>query len=335
MKLNVALLNSWMEIQLFHPIQSNLKGMVLYGHVEGDHIYVCFVMKPDVRWFITREQMKDIVFQIERKFLFEGYQQIEFLYIKISENIEEDKKLIGEGYGLWLVNAYNKKLMIFENQPGTFFGVEKIFETLLHQQKENDKYNEFFPTVTITLILFNIAMYIFLEVIGDTSDAQFMLQWGAENAKMILEQHEYYRLFTSMFMHFGFPHILGNMVTLYFFGSFVERQLSAVKFCIFYIISGVAGSIASVLYYYYIVGGQHVAAGASGAIFGVIGMLVGMVCISKGKLEGLSIRQVVLMSMLVLYTGMQDDSVDVMAHAGGFIMGMLLGAINRLRTQKN
>lgn len=336
MKLNVPLLNIWMEQEKFLPIQSNLKGMELYGREEGDHMYVCFVMRTDVKWFITCEQMKDIVFQIERKFLFEGYKQVEFLYIKLSENPQEDKKLIGEGYGLWLVDVYAKRLMIFENQPGTFWGVEKIFETLLQQQQEKEKkFEEDWPVGTVALIFINIFMFIFMELQGDTYDPLYMRQWGAEDARLIVEQHEYYRMLISMFLHYGFPHLLGNMITLYFFGSVVERHLSLVKFMLFYVISGLAGSAASVLYYYYVVGGNHVAAGASGAIFGVIGMLVGMVCVSKGKLEGLSVRQVVLMSLLVLYTGVQDDSVDVMAHLGGFIMGLLLGVINRLRTQKN
>ena len=335
MKLNVSLLNKWMQQEHFFPIQSNLKGMMLYGHEEGEHMHICIVMRTDVRWIITREHMQDIVFQVERKFLFEGYRHVEFLYVKFSENLEEDKKLIGEGYGIWLVNVHNNTLVIFENQPGTFLGVEKILEMLLQEQENADSHGNFFPIISIALILINVVIFFYMEIHGDTYDAEYMLQWGAEDGRLILQQQQYYRLFTSMFLHFGFPHLISNMVTLYFFGSVVERHMSAIKYLVFYVISGIAGSVLSVLYYYYIVGGQHVAAGASGAIFGVIGMLVGMVCVSKGKIEGLSVTQVVIMSLLVLYTGMQDESVDIMAHVGGFIMGMLLSVINGLRIQKN
>ncbi len=336
MKLNIALLDQRMEQEQFLPIQSNLKGMKMYGHEGEERIAICCVMRPDVRWYITHEQMKDIVFQVERKFLFEGYRQVDFLFVMFSENPEEHKKLISEGYQMWLVNLYTNQLMIFENQPDTFFGIEKAINDFLQvQQEQNKSFFHQIPIATIVLILINSIVFILMEIHGSTYDAEYMLEWGAEEGSYILEQHQFYRLFTSMFLHFGFSHLMGNMITLYFFGSVVEKYISKVKFILFYLLCGIAGSVASVLYYFYIVGGNHVAAGASGAIFGVIGILVGMVCMSKGKIEGLSVGQVIIMSILVLYTGMRDDSVDVMAHGGGFIMGMLLSVINRLRTRKN
>lgn len=336
MKLNVSLLHQKMVQNQFVPIQSNLQEMILYGRKMEEHMYVCCMMRPTEKWQITHEQLKDIAFQIERKFLFQGCNQVDFLYIVLSENIEEDRKLIGEGYQMWLVNVYANQVMIFENQPDTFLQLEDILHQFLQEQETQNKDKiRNLPFVTIALIVINVLIFIVMECFGSTYDTGYMIQWGAADDNLIMENHQYYRLFTCMFLHFGFEHLLSNMITLYFFGSVVEKHMSKLKYLLFYLISGVAGSLISVIYYYYMLGGNNVSAGASGAIFGVIGMLVGMVCVSKGKFEGLSVQQVVIMSILVLYTGMRDESVNVVAHGGGFVAGILMGAINWLRIRKN
>ena len=66
-----------------------------------------------------------------------------------------------------------------------------------------------------TLIVINILYFVYLELAGSTEDAYFMLEHGAMYGPFVLEDHEYYRLFTSMFMHFGIDHIVNNMLVLF------------------------------------------------------------------------------------------------------------------------
>ena len=61
---------------------------------------------------------------------------------------------------------------------------------------------------TVALIIINIAVFLILSILGSTEDAVFMIRWGAMYEPLIAQEHEYYRIFTSMFLHFGISHLL-------------------------------------------------------------------------------------------------------------------------------
>ena len=79
------------------------------------------------------------------------------------------------------------------------------------------------PAVTVTLIAVNVLIWLVLELIGDTTDGEFMLAHGAAFVPYIIEDHEWWRLFTSMFLHFGADHLLQNMLILLVIGCRLER----------------------------------------------------------------------------------------------------------------
>ena len=87
----------------------------------------------------------------------------------------------------------------------------------------------------IYLIAINIIIYVIMEIAGDTQNTQYMLAHGALNVKLILNDGEYYRLFTSMFMHAGFSHIFNNMLVLFFIGDNLERAVGHIRYFIMYI----------------------------------------------------------------------------------------------------
>ena len=134
-----------------------------------------------------------------------------------------------------------------------------------------------------TLIVLNILYFLYLELTGSTEDAYFMLEHGAMYGPFVLRGHEYYRLLTSMFMHFGINHIVNNMLVLFVLGDNLERALGKVKYLIFYLICGVGANAVSLLFEI-LVGDWSVGAGASGAIFGVVGGLIYVVAVNKGRL---------------------------------------------------
>ena len=84
-----------------------------------------------------------------------------------------------------------------------------------------------------TLIVLNILYFLYLELTGSTEDAYFMLEHGAMYGPFVLRGHEYYRLLTSMFMHFGINHIVNNMLVLFVLGDNLERALGKVKYLIY------------------------------------------------------------------------------------------------------
>ena len=177
-----------------------------------------------------------------------------------------------------------------------------------------------------TLIILNILYFLYLELTGSTQDTYFMLEHGAMYGPLILRGHEYYRLLTSIFMHFGIDHIVNNMLVLFVLGDNLERALGKVKYLIFYLSCGILANVVSLLSEM-TVGGWSVGAGASGAIFGVVGGLIYVVAVNKGHLEDLSTRQLVVMAVFSLYLGFTSTGVDNTAHVAGLVIGMILAAI--------
>lgn len=85
--------------------------------------------------------------------------------------------------------------------------------------------------MTITLIGINILVFIVLTMIGRTEDGYFMLQHGAMYEPYIIENQEYYRLFTSLFLHFGISHLLNNMVLCGLLDRFLKKIPVKFDFC--------------------------------------------------------------------------------------------------------
>jgi rhomboid protease GluP len=179
---------------------------------------------------------------------------------------------------------------------------------------------------TNLIIVVNILVFCFIEWTGSSLDTEYMLQNGAAFAPYIVEKHQYFRLFTSMFLHFGIEHLFNNMLVLFFIGDILERNLGRVKYLIVYFVSGLAGSAVS-CFFEYIQGNLVVSAGASGAIFGVIGALFYVVLINRGRIENTTSMQLGLLIIFSVYHGFSEAGIDNVAHIGGMFCGFLLAIV--------
>lgn len=181
-------------------------------------------------------------------------------------------------------------------------------------------------SVTVFLVIINVVVFIILEIMGQTENVVFMMEHGAMYPPYISERGEYWRLFTATFMHFGFGHLLNNMVMLVAAGRILERALGKIKYLILYLAAGVGGCVLS--YWQMMQNGDYgVSAGASGSIFGIIGALAWVVIINKGKYETLTGKGMIGMIILSLYYGVSTANIDNWGHIGGLIMGFLLSII--------
>ena len=179
---------------------------------------------------------------------------------------------------------------------------------------------------TIILIAVNVAVFFILSLFGDTEDAVFMMQHGAMYSDFVIQEHEYYRLFTCLFLHFGIEHLLNNMVILGALGWNLELQTGKIRFLLIYFGSGLFGNVVSLIFH----GAAQeytVSAGASGAIFGLMGALLWVVIANHGRLGRLSGRGMLVMVALSLYFGLSSSGVDNYAHIGGLVCGFLLALI--------
>lgn len=179
---------------------------------------------------------------------------------------------------------------------------------------------------TILLAAVNVIVFFILTFQGMTEDGRFLLEHGAMYVPVVASQGEYYRLFTSIFLHFGFEHLMNNMVMLVLIGWNLEIEVGKIKFIMIYILSGLGGNILSA-WWEIQTGDYTVSAGASGAIFGIIGALLYVAIRNRGRIGDITGRGLVFMIVLSLYYGFTSSGVDNMAHIGGLISGFILGIL--------
>ncbi|SDB37458.1 rhomboid protease GluP [Pseudobutyrivibrio sp. YE44] len=177
--------------------------------------------------------------------------------------------------------------------------------------------------ITFLLVAINIIVFLVMEYLGDTNDAGFMLEYGAMNPGMVLYGHEWYRLFTCTFMHFGIEHLANNMLLLFLLGQIFERAVGTTRFVGIYLGSGLAGSFLS-FFYMCLMGQNNIVAGASGAIFGIVGGMIIVVLCNRGSYSGISTKRMIFMAALTMYFGFATAGTDNVGHVGGLLAGILM-----------
>lgn len=176
---------------------------------------------------------------------------------------------------------------------------------------------------TFLFVTINIIVFIVLEFYGDTTDAYYMLHHGAMNPYWVLYNNDWYRLVSCTFMHFGIEHLANNMLLLFLVGQIFERAVGPTRFVGIYLGSGLAGSFLS-FFYMCLVGRNNIVAGASGAIFGIIGGMVIVVLCNKGDYKGISNKRMIFMALLTLYFGFTTKGTDNVGHLGGLLTGLII-----------
>jgi membrane associated rhomboid family serine protease len=197
---------------------------------------------------------------------------------------------------------------------------------------DDDSARRSFPLVTYALIALNV-LFFFVEMSG--GDA-FIGKWAFVPSRFLANPGaDFLTIFTSMFMHAGWVHLGGNMLYLWIFGDNVEDRFGPIKFLVFYLLCGIAATLAQLAFS---MGSNIPNLGASGAIAGVLGSYILM--FPQGKVRVLQGQQVIQVPALIviglwiilqLFSGIgsitaaaDTGGVAYMAHIGGFIAGFVL-----------
>ena len=175
------------------------------------------------------------------------------------------------------------------------------------------------PIVTYSLIFICILVFILMYVLGNGSTDNYTLLVFGANVDTLTKNGDYYRLFTSMFLHIGILHLLCNMYSLYIIGKEVENVFGKVKYLIIYLLSGIAGSILSLAFNH-----NTICAGASGAIFGLLGALLYFGYYYRVMLNNAITRQIVPVILLNLFIGFLSTGINNFAHLGGLVGGLIV-----------
>jgi rhomboid protease GluP len=178
------------------------------------------------------------------------------------------------------------------------------------------------PVVTWVLLAAIAAVFLVEMLLGGSTDSDVLRRMGAKFTPLIAAG-EYWRLFTSMFLHVGVMHLVFNGYALFIIGIELERLLGPGRFLSIYLLSGLFGSLASYAF------SDSLAAGASGAIFGIIGAQAAFFLVHRERLGTWGTRRlgnIALILVLNLVWGFsQPGRIDNLAHVGGLLAGVALG----------
>ncbi len=182
--------------------------------------------------------------------------------------------------------------------------------------------------ITTAIIAICAIVYVAMSVSSGTfvrPTAGDIFRWGGTGPE-IIQQNQWWRLVTAVFVHIGIIHIASNMYVFWGLGVIAERLLGRWNFLAVYLLTGIAGNVLSLLLKPNIVG-----AGASGAIFGLAGVLIsvlqfGRLTVPNERLKPLK-QQVVRLALINLVIGAVVPAINNVAHLGGLIYGLLLGLL--------
>jgi membrane associated rhomboid family serine protease len=172
--------------------------------------------------------------------------------------------------------------------------------------------------INLNIIVFVIGVIAGIQFLNPS--AQELLEWGG-NRRLETTNGEWWRLFTSMFLHGGVIHLMLNCLGLVLASTFIEQAIGKWRFIAIYILSGLCGSIASILWYE-----NTVSVGASGAIFGLFGATLGLLLTNAYSRS----NKKQILSSIAIFVGINlvwglSGGVDNAAHTGGLLSGFLIG----------
>jgi membrane associated rhomboid family serine protease len=204
-----------------------------------------------------------------------------------------------------------------------------------------------FPFINLMLILINVLAFLYEIQMDPSALKEFIFEWGLIPARLLSDPSTaWVTIFTSMFLHGGWFHIINNMWVLFIFGDNVEARMGGIRYLIFYLLSGVA---AVILQTYVLPSSAVPMIGASGAVAGVLGAY--LILFPHSRIASLvpilfifTIIEIPAVIFLLFWFGAQlysglfaiqgssGSGIAWWAHIGGFLFGIIMVFFFRTRT---
>lgn len=345
----------------YHRVDSNAQGIYLFYLAKEDEIDIISVIHAIRGDELTREQYLHILEQIKANIRQSYPNRLHLLSLIFTAEPNKAKLLCTEAVqdSHWIIDISTNRLMLYENQSRDFTWLQELIEQLLMQEQYPALHNSYeangrqgmpatrgrrypagvpdtrmqFTLLNTIIIAINILAFLITQYTPLFGGNEASLAKGALSWYFIRRHGEYYRLLTSMFLHSGWSHLINNMIVLLFVGSNLERAAGRIKYLVIYFGSGIIAGITSISYNMWKEYGKvfyqntTISIGASGAIFGVVGAILYIVIINKGRLQEISIPQMVIFVLLSLYSGIVNAHIDQSAHVGGFLAGIVLAIL--------
>lgn len=266
---------------------------------------------------------------------------LDTLRLMLYENHYAENRLSTElqDYRNRLEQLLEEEFLLRQEQRNSEQGIHNPMDYAPMPQPPQRKKKILTP-VNTCIILLNVLVFVLTYFIPAFGGTEKTLALGALSWYHVIKEGEYYRILTAMFLHADISHLFNNMLVLLFVGYNLERAAGKLKYLIIYMGGGILAGIASIGYnmweeYNRLTDGTTISIGASGAIFGVVGAMLLIVIVNRGRLEEISTRQMVLFVVLSLYGGIANTRIDQAAHVGGFVAGFALAALIYRKPAKN
>lgn len=316
--------------QGYDKLPSNLPEFNFYCHREMQGINVLHVIDYRQGLYISGDQYVHLKEKVTEFFALRGEPEIHVMTLILSEDTEKARRLCEQDAFCWIIDTRAYRLIVHETQISDFYGWKGILEDYLFaaaretaetpNEDRPKKDLRSLPWISIFLVAVNVISFLICTFTGD-----LLYNKGAFDVTELLRGGAY-RLFTSMFLHWGVEHLFSNMIVLYYVGAMVERELGPLPYVVLYLLSGLAGNIFSAGYEL-ITGSFGSSVGASGAVFGVEGALLLLVMLRRGKLSSMTTGRVAFAIAFSLYCGFTSAGVNNAAHVGGVLMGFFTAAV--------
>lgn len=320
---------SILENAQFCKVAFDMPKIKIFYRICSDRVYVFHICDAREEMFFDRYSYRKMIEQIQEEFHKKGFFYPSMLSVIFTADVKKAREIAEVGEAVWIVDTLCNRLMIYENQPSDFLGIREYFEGMLKEvpvQKPPKKKNRYISLCNTCIVIINVIIFFWMEISGSTQNAYYMVEHGAMYVPYMVDYGQMYRLFTAMWLHFGFEHLASNMFSLLLLGDNLERAVGKGKYVAIYLISGLGASMCSFLYNL-ATSSYAAAAGASGAVFGVIGALFYVVARNRGKLEDMTIFRLGVLIVYILYSGITTPGIDNAAHIGGLIIGVLLAML--------
>ena len=303
----------------------NLEGPYKVIRINNNYIHNSEQYEYDVL------KVENVIKQIKKKTLSFNFNTLN-ICVNIGDYVKPSKTK-----GIETINAKNIKDFTKQNNIKTAFPeiskkinkeidkVDHLFSMTTDINDKTEKSNKVFENIfrpkriIMTKIMMALCIVVFAltYILGKGSEDPITLVMFGANYAPLVKSGQVWRLVTSMFLHAGFLHLAINMYALYMLGSQVENYIGKLKFTGIYLVSGIIGSLMSVLFT------NNISVGASGAIFGLAGALLYFGLHFRLYLSNALKNQILPIVIINLALGFLIPGIDVAAHIGGLIGGYL------------
>ncbi len=329
-------LEQYLASEGFFTLTSNLSEITAMVKFENNLLNILQIIDYKNELYLDNEQYEEVKNSLKAAFRDKGISEIHILSLVMLQNRDKGNLLGKEDPFCWQLDMEAQELVIEEDKQPDFYGMKGLLQNFLIKYKENpEQFNEnieenvqpslkekifsYFkkaPFISIGFILLNFILCFCCIV-----NPQFFYGKGCVSLAYV-EKGEFYRLLTAVFLHGSLDHFFSNMLLLYFIGDIIENKIGRFRFLAIYLAAGILGNVLS-CFHEYMLGEYYISYGASGAVFGLIGMLFYLV-VRRDERVRISMPAMLFMTAYCIYSSFVGEQINVAAHLGGLISGMLL-----------